>query len=940
MVFCLFFSVVGQGQQDATVLINAEQALSRGAFDEVLKLLNGAAANNLQYFYLKGLALEGLDSVPEAEDYWLTYLDLAEAVEEEVYHRSLGHFCLANNYLLRGEWAAAEQSLNISRGAIAALPDTLSAKIWNSYGVLRLELNEQEEALNAFQKAVGYWERAGLARRALLPRFYLARLLLWRDPTAAAREVEQLMEIPVTPLDDLHPAVAGLTLCEIYLRLGKVGEARRAFGVAEARIEAFKGRRQFTELAYQQSVKGLLHLGEGRIDLAVKAFKTVDTIDRVSKLLPKGEVLYFEGLSLQYAGRFKDAIKTYELVLATISFDNQQLRATVYQHLGESHLGQNSFNLALDYLTSANTLWNEFGEDGGAQTKLLMAEALLGNRDTSAAEQLLEVTAEYCLQDGGIGGGTEVCLRLGEVLLQNGKDGAAKRVLDGLKMNKQDLSGLNRARWLAGLANVEWGEGKLDRASALSEQSVDALLEHWSALKGMEGLRLQRNYFDRIFRLGISCSLARGDANQALWLAEVARGLDLKGDLLAELPGKRLTKQLNYTNKVAAKLDDRQLLVYYLKGMTKLYAVVVDETGKTEILTLGDAWALEALVNRYLNYLADSVTSLDLKKEIAAVVYGKVCALSHSLYEQLVEPLALPVSAELFVVADGSLHFLSFASLLKTMPTNPVVFQTHDYLIRHHAFAYLPTVALLLEPREGGAIAAYPFAAFAPSYGPGAELSALLNNESEVARLEANFVGDYHYGTEATREMLPDSLVAEGQLLHLGMHAVFNPEFPDSSLLAFAGAEIRGKAAWYYGREVESGFGAYPFVFLSACQTANGKYYRGEGPLSLTRSVMASGSKHVVSSLWNVDDGRVGKLIENFYGSLEEDGNSIRALRAAQLDYLAEANWITAYPYYWSGFLHYGVSARVKPKARLNYWYLLSGIILVVLLSAGIYHYR
>jgi hypothetical protein len=594
----------------------------------------------------------------------------------------------------------------------------------------------------------------------------------------------------------------------------------------------------------------------------------------------------------------------------------------------------------LDFLVQAIELWNETDSDGGAPTKLLTAEALLGNRDTIAAEQLLEGTVQYCTERRMAGSGLEVCLRLGEVLLKTGVIDGAKAVLDGLESSEVELTGLIHARWLAGLANVHWVRGEIDQAGEMAHQSIDALLRHWSGLKGMKGLRLQRNYFDRIFQLGISCALTKGDASQALWIAEVARGLDLKGDLLAALPGKRLDQRRDYIEDIAEQLAGSQVVVYYLQGMTNLHAVVVEGGGVVKILSLGKAEELEALVNKYLNYLADSVTNLDLDKPIASKIYGKVCTLSYTLFHQLVDPLGLPVSAELLIVPDGNLHFLSFASLLKEMPAEPILFQTHNYLVREHAVAYLPTIELLLEQDEDEEIRAFPFAAFAPSYGSGSGLTALLNNQSEVARLEEAFAGDYYYGNGANREELPDLIEAERSLLHLGMHAVFNPEFPDSSLLAFSGAEVRGGAAWYYSKEIEEGFGAYPFVFLSACQTANGKYYRGEGALSITRSMMASGSKHVVSSLWNVDDSRVGELIEKFYSSLAESPNSVQALRTAQLDYLQEANRITAYPYYWAGFFHYGISAKVMPKAKFNYWHWAVGVALLLLVAAGWQRYR
>ncbi|MGH7171331.1 MAG: CHAT domain-containing protein, partial [Gemmataceae bacterium] len=57
-------------------------------------------------------------------------------------------------------------------------------------------------------------------------------------------------------------------------------------------------------------------------------------------------------------------------------------------------------------------------------------------------------------------------------------------------------------------------------------------------------------------------------------------------------------------------------------------------------------------------------------------------------------------------------------------------------------------------------------------------------------------------------------------------------------------------------------------VTLSACQTALGKYERGEGFVGFAQSLILSGSRGVCLSLWKVDDAATALLMERFYQNL------------------------------------------------------------------------
>jgi CHAT domain-containing protein len=72
-------------------------------------------------------------------------------------------------------------------------------------------------------------------------------------------------------------------------------------------------------------------------------------------------------------------------------------------------------------------------------------------------------------------------------------------------------------------------------------------------------------------------------------------------------------------------------------------------------------------------------------------------------------------------------------------------------------------------------------------------------------------------------------------------------------------------------------------VVLSACETARGKLSRGEGIVGLTSAFLFAGSRSVVASLWNVNDGSTSLFMESSYASLKNGRPKADALREARL---------------------------------------------------------
>jgi CHAT domain-containing protein len=98
-------------------------------------------------------------------------------------------------------------------------------------------------------------------------------------------------------------------------------------------------------------------------------------------------------------------------------------------------------------------------------------------------------------------------------------------------------------------------------------------------------------------------------------------------------------------------------------------------------------------------------------------------------------------------------------------------------------------------------------------------------------------------------------------------------------------------------------------VVLSGCDTARGASEAGEGLLGLRRAFHAAGARHVLSSLWPVEDSTTQRWMLRFYQARFQQGSGVaRSVRAASLAELRARRKSTqsTHPFYWGGFVASG----------------------------------
>jgi Tfp pilus assembly protein PilF len=147
------------------------------------------------------------------------------------------------------------------------------------------------------------------------------------------------------------------------------------------------------------------------------------------------------------------------------------------------------------------------------------------------------------------------------------------------------------------------------------------------------------------------------------------------------------------------------------------------------------------------------------------------------------------------------------------------------------------------------------------------------------------------------------------RIIQLYSHASYN-ESEGKPLIYFADSSM--DLSELFSRDKP----AARLVVLSACETALGKDYKGEGMFSFSREFAALGIPASVSNLWSVDNESTYQITEWFYQFVAEGLPSDDALRQAKLKFMEEARGEKKLPYFWASSILTGKAEIISTKPR------------------------
>jgi CHAT domain-containing protein len=159
----------------------------------------------------------------------------------------------------------------------------------------------------------------------------------------------------------------------------------------------------------------------------------------------------------------------------------------------------------------------------------------------------------------------------------------------------------------------------------------------------------------------------------------------------------------------------------------------------------------------------------------------------------------------------------------------------------------------------------------------------------------------------ASREVALGQAVEGSRIVHFATHAVMDDKHPELSgiVLSMFGPDGRPRDGFLRAHDIFNLRLSADLVTLSACRTALGRDYKGEGLVGFARGFMYAGAPRVIGSLWESDDKAGAELMVRFYRKMLKDGQRpAAALRVAQVEMWRDRRWRA--PYFWAGFVLQG----------------------------------
>jgi CHAT domain-containing protein/Tfp pilus assembly protein PilF len=346
--------------------------------------------------------------------------------------------------------------------------------------------------------------------------------------------------------------------------------------------------------------------------------------------------------------------------------------------------------------------------------------------------------------------------------------------------------------------------------------------------------------------------------------------------------------------QVQAKLPDDLTLVSYSVSSRGTLIFVVRHDGFEVGESPATTESLDRQVQDYLDALAEQAPVPEIADQ------------SRRLYELLIEPVESKLGAaqRLCMIPDKALHRLPFAVLMD---------KKNKYLVQSHILTSAPSASTLAycidKAGVKGAVAdEHALMVGNPQFSrddfpslkplPEAEREA-----NESARLYAHPV--VLTGPNATKAQLLAEL-PRCDVAHLSTHCLIEEKTPWLAALLLTKTAAGKEDEMLRLNELNKiDLLRARLVILSACQSALGQYYRGEGIVSLVRPFLARGVPTVLATLWSVDSRATASLMIAFHrartGKLPLTAD---ALQDAQLQMLQSPSF--SHPYYWAPFVVIG----------------------------------
>jgi len=363
-----------------------------------------------------------------------------------------------------------------------------------------------------------------------------------------------------------------------------------------------------------------------------------------------------------------------------------------------------------------------------------------------------------------------------------------------------------------------------------------------------------------------------------------------------------------------ASLDPGTVLISFLVEPQTTYAFVLGSLGGGTPMTTYTIPQGELALRPKVQALRTAIQGSGRENRVLLRQQSK------ELYDLLLKPAedSMSSSERILILPDGPLYELPFAALLRD----------DHYLAEWKPVSTTLSATLFAQLKQQRrqpdsyqvSLAAFGAAVYTSSQATnqddsslrslqrsagGGELAPLRFSKPEAEQIARLFPGrsQLYEGQSATEENAK-KLGSEVRYIHFAVHGLLDEEHPLDSALAFTtptrahpGRDNGYLQAWELYQDAHWDA---DMVVLSACQSALGREFAGDGLIGLTRAVHYAGARSVLSSLWNIDDEKTAQFMTTLYAGLRDGLPKDQAVQAAQLKLIHSRGGEA--PYYWAAF--------------------------------------
>lgn len=470
------------------------------------------------------------------------------------------------------------------------------------------------------------------------------------------------------------------------------------------------------------------------------------------------------------------------------------------------------------------------------------------------------------------------------------------------------------------LLNDELGEFRL-----LKKEQVPDTVKHQYVMARRQIDLLESQIKDIISRSVLNDSIKTLNTQKLHWSGLLEKSRDVLKTFVTGKEDQNRTKlNLTQLRSKHIKGDQRLALVEYFVADTDILITAFSDD-KISFKSVDR----DSIFDRHLKSFLEEFSSLE---KIDAPDSKSYSASAHYLYKSLLKPILTDLGDDinkLILIPDADLSSLPFELLVRD-DNSPEGFQNLPYLLNDFEVSYRLSSKMIDTVNERQASKG--ILGFAYS-GEGitdtrAELGDIPGAFEEIAYLKKNFKGSYYVGNQGSKALFLEE-AGQYDIIHLAIHGKADMNNRFRSRLIFNGvSDFELSASDLYGLDLNS-----QMIVLSACESGIGEVIIGEGTFSIARGFALAGGPSIVTTLWEVNDLAGTKIISSFYESLKDGAEKDEALRLAKLDYLANANNLSAHPYYWGSFVMIGDTEPIE-IAKKSSWqvYFLTIIILSIVI--------